>query len=244
MYGKKYKFHYIHSEHFNSQKKCFQSLFLPQNLHHFHFLLSVFKIFETQLLCLATGHSSHFLWRNFNFGALWTIAHLAIEVDLGHDGDVLFCILRLHWNWTGQCFALDRTLDSILHRSRTLGRRAEFSQKERYFVGSRGRNWDQIEITLQQSRKKQENNRWRKKVIILGELQLYAMEKRTIFVWIACHLNVILTTRLFQILNLFCVFCDEVRIDFDDNIFISSTSSPRSNAFFQLGKPHRCAGGT
>ena len=142
-------------------------MFVPQNLHHFHFLLSMFQIFKTQLLCLATGHSSHFLWRNFNFGALWTIAHLAIEVDLGHNGDVLFCILRLHWNWTGQCFALDRTLDSILHRS-GLGRRAKFSQKERYFVGSRGRNWDQIEITLQQSRKKQENNRWRKKVIILG----------------------------------------------------------------------------
>ena len=208
-------------------------MFVPQNLHHFHFLLSMFQIFKTQLLCLATGHSSHFLWRNFNFGALWTIAHLAIEVDLETaQGMFFFAFWGCTGTGAGQCFALDRTLDSILHRS-GLGRRAKFSQKERYFVGSRGRNWDQIEITLQQSRKKQENNRWRKKVIILGA-PIVRNGKRTIFVWIACHLNVILTIRLFQILNLFCVFCDEVRIDVDDKSCISLTSSPRSNAFFSL----------
>ena len=54
---------------------------------------------------------------------------------------------------------------------------------------------------------------------LFWELQLYAMEKGPF---------------LFQILNLFCFFCDEVRIDVDDKSCISLTFSSRSNAFFSL----------
>ena len=208
-------------------------MFVSQNLHHFHFLLSMFQIFKTQLLCLATGHSSHFLWRNFNFGALWTIANFAIEVDLETAQGMFFFAF---WGCTGT------GLDSVLHWTEhwtvfctgVAWAEEQNFRRKKDILSARG---VEIETRLRANCNSHVKNRRTtggERKSLFWELQLYAMEKRSIFVWIACHLNVILTTRLFQILNLFCVFCDEVRFDVDDKSCISSTSSPRSNAFFSL----------
>ena len=87
--------------------------------------------------------------------------------------------MRLHWNWTGQCFALDRTLDSILHRSRTAEHWAEEQnfRRKKDILSARG---VEIETRLRANCNSHVKNRRTtggERKSLFWELQLYAMEK-------------------------------------------------------------------
>ena len=179
MYGKKYKLHYIHSEHFNSQKNASNLCFCRKICTTFTFCYQCFKFSKLNFYVWQPG-----------------IVHIFSEGISILEPFGQLRILQLRWIWKPRrgCFflhfevALELELDSVLHwtehwtvfctGAENWAEKQNFRRKKD-ILSARG---GEIETRLRANCNSHVKNRRTtggERKSLFWELQLYAMEIRS-----------------------------------------------------------------